>query len=162
MSKLKQSLILAALVAVIIGGFLAIGFERQNIIDWLSLINYKPPQQIAAIASQDEMLPYTKRVFYVNKPQIDSSQLFTRFCPDNSEQNVVLGCYQSGQNGIYILSVNNSMLTGIEQVTAAYETLHAIYQRLDSSDQAKLNSELMYFENNGLDNPIVRATDCHI
>ena len=155
MPKLRLSLIFAVIIVILVGVYSTIVFERQNILDWLSLINYKPSQQIAAIASEDEMLPYTKRVFYVNKPQIDSKQVFTKYCPNSSEQTVVLGCYHSGQNGIFILSVNNSTLAGIEQVTAAYETLHAIYQRLDSSDQTKLNNELLNFEHNGLNNPII-------
>lgn len=156
MSKLRLSLVFGLSFITLAGGYLTISFERQNILDWLTLIGYKPPYAIAAIAVEDEMLPYTKRVFYVNKPQIDSKQVFAKYCPNSSEQAVVLGCYHSGQGGIYILSVHNSMLSGIEQVTAAYETLHAIYQRLGSSGQAKLNAELLNFDRHGLNNASVK------
>ncbi len=156
MSKLRLSLILAVSIIILAGVYSIVILERQNILDWLSLLNYKPPQEIAAVANEDEMLPYTKRVFYVNKPQIDSKQVFAKYCPNSSEQTVVLGCYHSGQNGIFILSVNNSKLSGIEQVTAAYETLHAIYQRLDGSEQTQLNTELLNFEHSGLNSLVVK------
>ncbi len=155
MSKIQKGLIVALVIAALADCFFGILSERQYISDWFSLRNYKPPQAIASIANEDEMLPITKRVFYVNRPQIDSNQVFAKYCPNSSEQDVVLGCYHSGQNGIFILSVNNPTLSGIEQVTAAYETLHAIYQRLGSSEQTQLNSELLNFEHHNLNNPVI-------
>jgi hypothetical protein len=103
------------------------------------------------------MTSYTKKVFYVNHPIIEGKQSFALSCPDNSEQFVVLGCYRLNQQGIFILQVNNTDLAGIEQVTAAYETLHAIYQRLSPSQQAKLNAQLKSYENNQLSDPVIKA-----
>ncbi len=146
------------LVLVILIGLGIIGYlQRQSINDWLVLLSYKPPKIVVQLANQDGMSAYTKRVFYVNNPQIETKSAFSIYCPNNSEQSVVLGCYHLGQNGIYILAVNNRSLYGIEQVTAAYETLHAIYQRLSTTQRSTLNSELLAFEYHGLNNPIVKA-----
>ena len=131
--------------------------NKQNIYDQVELFRYKPPSEISSIASQDGMTSYTRKVFYVNHPKIENKSAFASDCPDNSEQFVVLGCYRLNQHGIYILQVNNSNLAGIEQVTAAYETLHAIYQRLTPNQQSTLNNELLSYEKSDLNNPTVEA-----
>ncbi|MEI9914360.1 MAG: hypothetical protein WDN66_05320 [Candidatus Saccharibacteria bacterium] len=147
-------LTLTAVVAILaVVGYL----NRQSISDWIILRNYKAPAAISTLANQDGMTAYTRKVFYVNHPNLYSRSSFSNYCPNNSEQSVVLGCYHLGQNGIFLLSVNSSDLYGIEQVTAAYETLHAIYQRLSPDQQKTLNNELISFENHGLNDPIVKA-----
>ncbi|MHB1864605.1 MAG: hypothetical protein ACYCPS_00350 [Candidatus Saccharimonadales bacterium] len=144
-------------IAILIGIASLAFFERQNIKDYLTLLSYNPPTIIQQIAKQDGMTAYTKRVFYVNEPEFLRRSTFSRYCPNTSEQLVVLGCYHLNQNGIFLLSVNDPKLYGIEQVTAAYETLHAIYQRLSQSQQSTLNAELIAFENHGLNNPGIKA-----
>lgn len=154
----KLKLIYVILICLIIACLAGIGYlQRQNIRDFLILLDYNPPKIIQTLANQDGMTSYTKRVFYVNRPRLLTSKVFANYCPNNSEQSVVLGCYHLGQNGIFLLAVNDPNLYGIEQVTAAYETLHAIYQRLSNNQQLKLNKELIYFEYHGLNNPIVKA-----
>lgn len=155
-SKSKLRSIYSLLILVILIGLGTIVYiQRQSVRDWFILLTYKPPQTIQTIANEDGMTSYTRRVFYVNHPQIVSRSNFSQYCPNSSEQSVVLGCYHTGQNGIFILAVNNPDLYGLEQETAAYETLHAIYQRLSTAQQKTLNSELISFENHGLNNSTV-------
>lgn len=157
LSQLKKVIIsLTIVLATAVAIYLLI-INKQNIFDEIKLYHYQPPAQIAAIATEDGMTSYTRKVFYVNHPEIDPKTTFAANCPDTSEQFVVLGCYHINQRGIYVLSVNNPDLSGIEQVTAAYETLHAIYQRLSPKAQAQLNEELTAFQNHGLDDPIVES-----
>ena len=155
--KYKKTLLGLFVLALLVLATLVVYIERQNLYDQIALIGYHPSSDIQQLATEDGMTAYTKRVFYVNHPELYSKSTFSEVCPNNSEQNVVLGCYHSGQQGIFLLTVSDNQLAGLEQVTAAYETLHAIYQRLSLSDQAKLNSELIAFENNSLNDPVITA-----
>lgn len=147
----------AVFVIAVWCGILALIFaNRQNIIDWWRLRQYTPSQTIAQIAHDDTMTAYAKKVFYVNHPQIDSKDTFAPLCPKGTEQTVVLGCYHSTQDGIFILKVTDPRLRGVEQVTAAHETLHAIYDRLSAAQRRQVDAWLLDFYNKGLDDTTVR------
>lgn len=146
------------LVALLIIGLIAAA-ERQNIYDWLALRNYQPPATIVQLADETTMNAYTRRVFYVNHPAIDDKTAFNRQCPDNGgEKTVVLGCYHPDQDGIFLLNVNDQRLSGVEQVTAAHETLHAIYDRLSSRERNYVDGLLMNYYQNDLHDTRILAT----
>lgn len=129
----------------------------QAIDDWWRLLGYTPPPVIAQLASQDTMTAYTRHLFYLNRPQLSSSvSAFRQSCPEN-ENTIVLGCYHSGQNGIFIYNVQDPALAGVTQVTAAHEVLHAVYARLSGGQRAKLDTELESFYKNDLKDPRVQA-----
>ncbi len=155
--RLKKLIISLTIIIITITGAIFVISEKQNIDDYISLLNYKPSSEIASIVIQDGMTPYTKKVFYVNHPQIDSKSVFAKECPNNSETIVVLGCYHPYQKGIFLLNVTNKQLYGLVQVTAAYETLHAIYQRLNTYQKNKLDKELLNYEKNDLKNQVIIA-----
>ncbi len=117
---------------------------------------YTPPAAVVALANDDGMLPGTRHLFYLNKPQLPTTvTTFRALCPENKDT-VVLGCYQPGEDGIAVYAVQDPTLAGIQQVTAAHETLHAVYERLSSSDRKALNSELEAFYKDGLTDQTVK------
>ncbi len=120
-------------------------FNFTTIRDWYILLNYNPPSTIQALASYDTMTPYATKLFYVNKPLIESKTAFAIQCPGSSDSTHVIGCYHSGDNGIYLLNVTDSRLNGIIQVTAAYEMLHAGYARLSSSTKTKIDNAMWQY-----------------
>jgi hypothetical protein len=121
-------------------------YERQNLYDWLALRNYQPPATIVQLANETTMNAYTRKVFYVNHPAIDAKTTFNQQCPDNGgEKTVVLGCYHPKQDGIFLLNVSDPRLNGVEEVTAAHETLHAIYDRLSSRERNYVDGLLMNY-----------------
>ncbi|HEY4964422.1 MAG TPA: hypothetical protein VIH90_07060 [Candidatus Saccharimonadales bacterium] len=145
-------------IVLILGIGVLVGFhEQNNIIDYLKLRNYTAPSNIAAIATSDTMTSYGRKMFYVNHPQLTPKTSFSSYCPNGTEQTVVLGCYHAAEDGIYILSVDNAQLNGIEQVTSAHEMLHAAYDQLSSSDKAYVDNLLTNYYNNGLTDPVIRA-----
>ena len=118
--------------------------ERQNVSDWLALRNYQPSATVAQLASDTTMNDFARKVFYVNHPNIDGKNTFYQVCPNNGgEKTVVLGCYHNDQRGIFVLRVSDPRLSGIEQVTAAHEMLHAAYDRLSSRDRQYVDGLLM-------------------
>lgn len=122
-------------------------FNRQNIIDWWRLRQYQAPVIVSQLATQDTMTASARKIFYVNHPAIDDKAAFSQSCPNNasSEKTIVLGCYVSNQAGIFLLQVSDARLDGVEQVTAAHEMLHAAYDRLSSSERAKVNAMLQNY-----------------
>ena len=130
---------------------LAVAFNRQSIFDWWKLRDYQAPVAVSALATQNTMTDYAKRVFYVNKPVLENKTSFAKSCPnDSKEQSIVLGCYHSDQAGIFLLGVSDERLKGVEQVTAAHEMLHAAYDRLSSTDKQRVDAMLEDYYNNQL------------
>jgi len=81
-----------------------------------------------------------KYYFYSSKPELEDSSDFNKNCQRREANSPILGCY-SGQQ-IYIYNVTNATLKGMEEVTAAHETLHAIYDRLSQSEKDQLKTEI--------------------
>lgn len=134
----KSGLItLAALLIVLAGIFLF----RHNISDWYKLRGYTPPSEIVEVADQITLKNEWRRLFYVNHPEIADKNTFNEHCRKN-EFTIVLGCYLSGQSGIFLLEVDDERLEGVVQVTAAHELLHAAYERLGSKEKSRIDTLL--------------------
>lgn len=129
--NLTSLLILVALPAVVF-------WQRQAVFDWYRLRGYNPPTQISQLALDTGMNDDMKRLFYVYHPELQDKAAFNTSCRDN-ELTIVLGCYVNGR-GIYLLDVTDDRLNGVEQVTAAHESLHAAYARLSKKDKVRIDS----------------------
>ena len=157
-NKHTRFLSIGSVILLLIGiGLLLAVVNGQKIADWWKLHGYQPPATVARLADQDTMKPYTRHLFYLNKPQLPATVAsFRQHCPENKDT-IVLGCYHPDQNGIYIYNVQDPALAGIQQVTAAHEVLHAVYARLSNKQRTALDSELQAFYKHGLTNPRVLA-----
>lgn len=152
LSKLILSLFLFVLL-------LFTWLNRQGIYDWIRLRGYEPSAQVAQLAAESTMTDYAKHMFYINHPLIEGKEQFNRDCPDDGgEQTIILGCYRGNQTGIYLYSVNDPKLEGVEQVTAAHEMLHASYDRLSKKDRQHINALLQDFYTNQLKDKRVIST----
>lgn len=123
----------ALLIAVSVYGL----FNRQQILDYLALRSYTPTSEVAALASETTMQDRTRRLFYINHPQLNDKPDFRQNCPA-TEQSIVLGCYVASE-GIFLLKVEDKRLQGVSQVTAAHEVLHAHYDRLSSKEKQRVD-----------------------
>ena len=125
--------------------------NHQNITDAIRLHQNPPNGADISLANQDTMTAYARKVFYVNVPQISSQTSFASQCPNNGgEKTIVLGCYHSDQAGIFLLNVTDPLLNGVQQVTAAHETLHAIYDRLSAKKRASVDAMLLDYYHHDL------------
>jgi hypothetical protein len=149
--RLRRRLVTLLLLLVWFGLLALLLLNRQNIADYLKLRNYNPPVAISTLANQDTMTAYGRRIFYVNHPVLDDKTAFNLVCPNNGgEQTIVLGCYHSDQDGIFLLSVSDPRLNGVEQVTAAHEMLHGAYDRLSRAERKKVDAMLLNYYNHDL------------
>jgi hypothetical protein len=133
--------------------------NRQSLTDWWRLRSYQAPAAVSQLAAQVTMTDYARKVFYVNQPAVADKPSFAQACAaagSQKEKTIVLGCYHSGQNGIYVLNVDDPRLQGVEQVTAAHEMLHAAYDRLGRDERAKVDAMLKdYYDHQLSDQRIV-------
>ena len=137
MNWLKRHLGTIITTAVLIVGV----WHIQDFDDWEKLLTYQAPAQIARLATTTTMTDVARRLFYVNKPTIESKKLALNLCK-SSEHTVVLGCYVVGK-GIFLQDVTDPRLQGVMEVTAAHEMLHVAYQRMSLfDDRQKLNQQL--------------------
>jgi ACT domain-containing protein len=112
--------------------------HRQAILDYFALRNYSPDQQIVSLADRTTMQDDTRRIFYVNHPELNDKVNFRTNCP-STEASIVLGCYIENK-GIFLLKVTDERLAGVTEVTAAHEALHAEYDRLSKSERERVDT----------------------
>ena len=115
--------------------------NRQYALDQLSVWSYHPSSAVQSIEQQVGFTNKGKFVFYATKPEVESSTTFNSECPRQEVGNPILGCYTTGDR-IYVYNVANKELDGMEEVTAAHETLHAVWARTSQADKDKLTAEL--------------------
>lgn len=135
--RLKKSLplIVTALFALLC--ILAIN-KRQVIFDYWMLRGYEPSAQITQLAANTTMTDDGRHLFYVYHAELQGKEQFNNNCT-NTEKSIVLGCYVQNR-GIYIYDVKDPRLSGIKEVTAAHEMLHAAYDRLSPKQKARIDT----------------------
>ena len=75
-------------------------------------------------------------------PEVQESNEFNKSCNDvKTEHSIVLGCYTKQR--VYVFNVSDTRLDGIQQVTAAHELLHAVYERMTLSERKQIDKELV-------------------
>jgi uncharacterized protein YdaU (DUF1376 family) len=153
----RKVLAITASILIVLGSFAVVAKQRE-VLDWWALRNYSPPEPISALANDVAMTEKARDYFYVNHPMlVDEITAFREACPIG-EQSIVLGCFHSGQRGIYIYDVQSDELHGVEQVTAAHEMLHASYERLSSDERQQIDAQLNNFYQNELKDKRVKET----
>jgi len=153
---------LAFVIVLVWFGLLGLAaYNRQNLLDWWRLRGYQAPIPVASIASEDALTPYARKVLYVNRPLLEDKTSFTQ-CANQDEKTIVLGCYHGNQAGIYVLTVSDARLDGVEQVTTAHEMLHAAYDRLSTRDKQHVNAMLQdYYEHDLHDQRILDTINAY-
>ncbi|CAN5147669.1 hypothetical protein BH09PAT3_BH09PAT3_2520 [soil metagenome] len=153
---------LASIPFLVIIGLALVWWQRQYLYDQVRLYGYKPDAAVVQLADDSAMSDYARRIYYVNHPLRAPKASFVSYCSNAAEQTVVLGCYKSGQRGIYLLQVTNAELAGIQQVTAAHEMLHAAYDRLSDKDRTRIDGLLQdYYQNQLSDDTIKKTVDAY-
>lgn len=119
-------------------------FNRQMLQDQIVMAGYDPPATIQALAEKADLSEQGKQRFYVNQPELHGKASFSKVCDGvMGEHANVLGCFTG--NRIYIYDVPGDAgeaLSGVEEVTAAHEMLHAAYARLGGSEKQRVNDLL--------------------
>lgn len=115
-------------------------FSRQYIVDQIAVWQFKPAAGVTELVQRAGMNDRGKFYYLASRPVLDATQDFNTACSRTETIVSILGCYNNGQ--IYIYDVKDPKLDGIREVTAAHETLHAVYERLDDGEKTKVDSLL--------------------
>ena len=154
----RKKLIISVFVAGLVGLMVTyVGVNFQLLQDRLASRNYSPSTEISEIVNTLRLTNRGEAVFYATHPQLQSKAEFNETCGlDGSENNYTLGCYRNGDSErIYIYNPETKMVdeNGVyydfetdRDVTALHEMLHAVYGRLDSSEQASTCDDLRIIE----------------
>lgn len=129
---------LVALICVVLAGWLFL--SRQTIIDTVRYWQYTPSSSIKQLVKNTGMTDAAKFYFYASQPELIQSSSFNAKCERREADSPILGCYNAHQ--IVIYGVTNAKLNGIEEVTAAHELLHAVFERMSASEIAALTPEI--------------------
>jgi uncharacterized protein YukE len=154
---MRRRLSILVLAVVLLLLFLVIR-NPYRITDWFKLRDYQPTADITAIGDATTMTDKARHLFYINHPELQDKAAFRQSCPQYDEQTIVIGCYDAGQRGIFVLKVDDERLNGVEEVTAAHEMLHAAYERLSDSERARIDALLQDYANTQLKNQRILTT----
>ena len=126
--------------------------NHQFAFDQLRAWQYQPTSQIATIAARSGLSSNGRFYFYASQPAVNTAQEFNLDCQRQEAKSAILACYTGSR--IYIYDVTNAQLNGIEEVSAAHETLHAIWDRMSEADKqstgALLEAEYVKLNNSSL------------
>lgn len=133
----KGTLTTLIIACVLVGLTIFITLNRQYVLDTIHFWTFKPTTEVASIAQRSGFTDTGKFIFYVTRPQVQSSKEFNKHCDRREQGTAILGCYVNDR--IYLFDVTDERLDGIKEVTAAHEMLHAVYQRLSHDEKARIN-----------------------
>jgi hypothetical protein len=129
---------ISSLLILGVAGFLF--FNQQYVADQITVWSYQPSENVQNIEKRVDFTQKGQFYFYATRPQVDGSDQFNADCPRQEARSPILGCYAAGR--IFIYSVSNQKLDGIEEVTAAHEMLHSAWDRMTLGEKDKIGKLL--------------------
>jgi hypothetical protein len=137
MGKLPKILKFLGFVGFIVGlGYVTVVF-RYEAVDAVRARNFQPSTRVNSLKETISLTDKGNRIFLASKPEADTKAKFSEACPV-TEKSLVLGCYSARQ--IFVLNVDEPRLSGVMEVTAAHELLHAAYERLLPWEKTKIDA----------------------
>ncbi|MBP9738252.1 hypothetical protein KBD20_01045 [Candidatus Saccharibacteria bacterium] len=138
--KRKFTGAIALLVTVVLVGLVVL--NAQYVRDW-AVVQATDVQPAAAVLEDSISLTDAGSFTYeASLPEVLGADTFNAACGNVAkEQSVVLGCYT--RQRFYVYDVTDPRLNGVQEVTAAHELLHAMYERLSQSERDKLDRQLI-------------------
>jgi DNA repair exonuclease SbcCD ATPase subunit len=119
-----------------------LGFHRQYVQDYYVTKTVPLDSNNQLLADELNLTDRGKFLYTASQPKVLSSDQFNAACKSVAhEHSIVLGCYTMQK--IYIYDVKDERLSGVKQVTAAHELLHAVYERMSPGEKTTLNKQLI-------------------
>ncbi|MBR3263968.1 hypothetical protein IKF94_01905 [Candidatus Saccharibacteria bacterium] len=115
--------------------------NKTVIIDWFAGLSYSATAEVSAIEQSIDLNDSGRLIFRATKPVLSSRDEFNDSCDSHNTDVSVLGCYT--KNRIYVYDVDTAELSGVKESTMAHELLHAVWDRLSTSDKDALTNKLL-------------------
>ena len=110
------------------------------ITDRIHGLSFEPTTELTSLKDELSLTTRGSVILSATHPTVKDQTEFNQACASSKSDVSILGCYD-GQN-IFIYDINNPDLAGIKQSTLAHELLHAVWDRLSSSERAQLQADL--------------------
>ncbi len=125
-----------ALLLVAAGVLAFLGFQR--IVDQYTVWTFRPAPDVTALIAASHLTGEGRFVFLASKPVIETSSVFAASCAHNQEGSGILGCYVPKDRSIHLFAVTDPRLSGLSDVVAGHEMLHAVWDRLTATERQQL------------------------
>jgi DNA repair exonuclease SbcCD ATPase subunit len=138
---MKRRVISGILVLVVASLTWAVFTHHQLIKDHYVVRTTSLQPESSTISDKLELTDQGSFLYKASQPVIQASDAFNESCKSVAhEHSIVLGCYTKQK--IFVYNVTDQRLNGVQEVTAAHELLHAVYERLSQSEKDELNTLL--------------------
>lgn len=136
--RIFWTLVVVALIAVAT----LLYMNRQTFQDHFAAQDFDPSPRISEVTSSLALTDVGERIFFATHPSIEGRETFNTRCErsDHDSGGHLLGCYSDDR--IHLFEVDDDRLTGVVEVTAAHELLHAAHARLSQSERERLSKRL--------------------
>lgn len=138
-SRPKKRHVLGRLIALLIVIGLAGGAFLYGSVayDMVRASQFAPSSQVTGVVGRISFTPRGQQIFYATHPAIQEKSQFNESCKSTERTAAILGCYYKDR--IYLYNIQNSELDGALEVTAAHETMHAAYHRLNYFERQRVD-----------------------
>lgn len=126
--------------AFIVLGVGAIVLQQPATRDYLRGLGYQADSKMQMIADELDLTAAGERIFKASRPALEGKADFNAHCSNHSQEVSLLGCYTGGQ--IYVYEITDEQLLLANRVTTAHELLHAIWDRLSTTERERITAEL--------------------
>lgn len=135
----KSALIITILI--LIASVLGLTVFRQEVRDNFVILTTDVSGEADEIKSKLDLTSSADFVYQASLPEVQPADEFNQSCGGATrEHSIVLGCYT--QQRFYVFDVEDERLSGVKEVTAAHELLHALYERMPENEKKALNQQL--------------------
>jgi hypothetical protein len=136
-SRLRRVLpTVLSLLLVVVGIFAYLGF--QQLVDRYTVLTFSPSASVSALIDSAHLTENGRFLFLASKPQIESNPTFASSCSSNEEGTGILGCYVPKDRRIHLFQVTDERLSGLMDVVADHEMLHAAWDRMNTAERQQL------------------------
>lgn len=141
-AALARRIIATSLVCALVAAIVVAVLNRQLIQDEFSAASFQPTESVTELKNSLQLTDEGRRVFLASHPTLDGTQYFNTQCSQvqHGATGHVLGCFV--EDRIHLYYVTDPRVSGIVEVTAAHELLHATYSRMRPGDRAALGEKL--------------------
>lgn len=138
----NRHLILFAVSSIVLMGLVAFFVLNFGTIrDIFTGMGYHPSDTMSEIRESLDLTGKGWRIFNATLPDLKEREEFNQICREEESENAILGCYRGDR--VYVYDILDDELSGIREVTAAHELLHAVYHRMNKDDKREIREVLL-------------------
>ena len=132
----RQAIILVVVGLVLVSVAILIALNLGFLKDLFIGMGYRPSEEMAEIRESLGLTSRGRMIFDASLPSLEEKESFNQYCRESENTTAVLGCYRDDK--IYVYNVVSDELSGIRELTAAHELLHAVYDRMSDADKGRV------------------------